>query len=664
MNFPRFSMILACLLLLSAACDDGDKKPGPQPSLSLSTISVGPVQYQKDPKGLAAGVTVRIVDDAGAPIPGVAVSVESDLVDHSSVLPESALTDLDGNAVFTVVGTMLGEATLLARLTDDPGDLDAPTLDATAQVTFDFSAGITPMDAAYTWDKGDFTLRLSVQDATGPIPEASGMLFADASDLELDGAPAALFFTNTSGTFTFHGTTTVSGLQAIRVNLEGVEGDKTVNVDFYGPRVSGTVSNAQAYPAGFRSARVAAMALHMTDRVTIDLGAPILAQAASESVCPCPVPADFELTLPIVPHQAMLNTDDFRQVKYNYFPIVVYDDLNDDYIWNEGEPLMAARLSAGVLHYAMPNGDNPVGQLGWKIVDTIADEPDTLDWDFFQDSLDAFIYRSPITEVHLHGASTSGAETPRVAIYAVNAAALSGYTPPLAWRVDPFEDLRANAADLLPVADVPVSGGTYDATLLAPAFTGTQADDWTVTWTTPHGETVSGVLVVPFLYDDSNQNGQLDPGEIPMGTVDAPVGTTEVIFWITEHPNYSVFRAPNELGLHPGYNRIRVCSVLTVREVQNVAGTYSFVFDVNLPAGLSGVAFQVVGEDLQLSTLPVATGTFSTHSVGQTVDVTNAQCTGCAAVAPGDQFVILSPLDLTHTELVDWTGMDFIPGSP
>ncbi len=658
MNFPRFSMILACLLFLSAACDDGDKKQGPQPSLSLSTITAGPVKYQKDPKGLASEVTVRVVDDAGAPLAGVAVRLESDL-EESTVLPGSALTDADGNAVFTVVATMLGGATLFAHLTDHDQELEAR-----AQVNFDFSAGITPMNATYTWDKGDFTLRLSVQDATGPIPEASGMILSDSGDLSFDGTPVALYFTNTSGTHTFHAFTARSGLQAIRVNLEGVEGDKTVNVDFYGPRVSGTVSNAQAHPAGFRSARVAAMALNMTDRVTIDLGAPILAQAASESVCPCPVPADFELTLPIVPHQAMLNTDDFRQVKYNYFPIVVYDDLNDDYTWNEGEPLMAARLSAGVLHYAMPISENPVGQLGWKLVDTIADEPDTLDWDFFQDSLDAFIWRSPITEVHLHGADTSGAGDARVAFYAVDAAAMPGYTPPLSWRVDPLEDLRADPANLLLVADVPVSGGTYDATLLTPAFTGTQLDDWKVTWTTLHGETVSGVLVVPFIYSDANQNGQLDPEEGPEGTVDAPVGTTEVIFWLTEHPNYDLFRAPNELGLHPGYNRIRVCSVLTVREVQNVAGSYSIVFDVRLPGGLAGVPFQVVGDGLPLSTVPVASGTFSTHSVGQTVDVPNPQCTGCAGIAPGDQFVILDPLDLGTTELVDWLGMDFTLGSP
>jgi len=655
---PRFWLPVTLLLAL-VACDDGGKKTGPRPSLSLSTITVGTVKYQKDPKGLAAVVTVRIVDDAGAPLAGVAVSLESDMDHYSTVTPASTVTDSAGDAVFTVVATSLGGATLIAHLTDEDKELDAR-----AQVTFDFSAGITPMNATYSWDKGDFTLRLSVQDAGGPIPEVTGMLLTDVPDLLFNGGPAGLYSTNASGTFTFHATTPRSGLQAIRVNLDGVQGDKTVNVDFYGPRVSGTVSNAQAYPAGFRSARVAAMALNMTDRVTIDLGAPILAQAASESVCPCPVPADFELTLPIVPHQAMLNTDDFRQVKYNYFPIVVYDDLNDDYLWNEGEPLMAARLSAGVLHYAMPIGENPVGQLGWKLVDTIADEPTTLDWDFFQDSLDAFIRRSPITEVHLHGADTSGAEPARVAFYAVNAAAMSGYTPPMAWRVPTFEALRGNAGDLLLVADVPVTDGTYDATLLTPAFTGSQLDDWKVTWTTSHGETVSGVLVVSFVYADSNQNGQLDPGEGPVGTVDAPLGTTEVIFWITEHPNYDLFRAPNVLGLHPGFNRIRVSSVMTVSGTLYAAGTYSFSFDVNLPDGLTGVPFQVVAENQLLSAIPIAVGTFSTHSVGQTIDIIDPQCTGCAAVDAGDQFVILSPLSLTGTELLDWTGLDFKLGSP
>jgi len=664
MNFARFSMLLACLLFTSAACDDGDKKSGPKPSLSLSTITVGPVKYQKDPKGLASEVTVHVVDDAGAPLAGVAVSLESDLDHYSTVTPTSALTGADGDAVFSVVGTGLGGAGLFAHLTDDPGDPDAPTLDATALVTFDFSAGATPLDATYAWDQGTFNLRVSVQDATGPIPDTAVTLGTDDPDLFFDGSPIMFYTTNVSGTFTAHATTPHSGLQELRVQLDGVEGSKIVNVDFYGPRVSGTVSNAQVYPLGFRSARVAAMALNMTDRVTIDLGAPILAQAASESVCPCPVPADFELTLPIVPHQAMLLADDFRQVKYNYFPIVVYDDLNDDYTWNEGEPLLGARLSAGMLHYAMPTGENPVGQLGWKIVDTIADEPDTLDWDFFQDSLDAFIRRSPVHELHLHGADTTAAEPGRVAFYLVDAAAMPGYTPPMAWMTRPFETLRADPDNLLLLADVPVSGGTYDATVVPPVFTGTQADDWKVSWQTTHGDTVSGYLVIPVVYTDHNGNGQLDAAEGPLGTVDAPQGTTEVIFWVTEYPNYELFRDPNTLGVHLGYNRLRVCSVLDIRSTFYEAGTYSFTFSLLFPEQLSGVPFAVIGTGLPLSTTPKATGTFSTHSEGTTLDILLSDCTGCSTVGGEDQFVILSPLDLAHYEYLDWTDLNFRFGSP
>ena len=456
-------MRFGCLLFASSACDDGGKKSVPQPSLQLSTITVGPVKYQKDPKGLASEVTVHVVDDAGAPLAGVAVHLESDLDHYSTVTPASALTDAAGDAVFSVVGTALDGAELLAHVSTSSTATDVDeTLDATALVDFDFSAGVTPLDATYTWEGGTFSLRVSVQDATGPVPEASVTLGTDAPDLLFDGSPILTYVTNASGTFTADATTPNSGLQEVRVQLDGVEGSKSVNVDFYGPRVAGTVSNAQVYPLGFRSARVAAMALNMTDRVTIDLGAPILAQAASESVCPCHVPADFELTPPIIPDPVMLLTDDLRQVKYNYFPIVVYDDLNDDYTWNEGEPLLGARLSAGMLHCAMPTGENPVGQLGWKLVDTIADEPETLDWDFFQDSLDAFIRRSPVHELHLHGADTTAADPGRVAFYLVDATAMPGYTPPMAWMSRPFDALRANPDNLLLLADVPVSEGTYE----------------------------------------------------------------------------------------------------------------------------------------------------------------------------------------------------------
>ncbi|MBU1069347.1 Ig-like domain-containing protein [Myxococcota bacterium] len=665
MNFPRFSIISVFVWLTLSACDDGGKKTVTQPSLSLSTITAGEVLYQADPAGLVSEVTVHVVDDGGAALPGVAVALTS-LVEGDTFTPASAVTGADGNAVFSVKGFTMGTSTISAHVSagstvDTAVD---PAIDPTVDIVFDVNVNLTPMDVQYTWDEGDFTLRLSLQDTSGPIAEADFTLLTNEPNLAFDGSPANFFTTGVSGTLNIHATTSDTRLQTILFQLNGIEGQKEMTFDFYGPRVSGTVYLDQSYPLGFRSARVAAMGLNMTDRVTIDLGAPILAQAASESVCPCPSPAGFELNLPIMPHQAMLNTDAFRQVKYNYFPIVVYDDLNDDYIWNEGEPLLAARLNAGILHYAMPDGDNPVGQLGWKLVDVIADEPEELDWDFFRESLDAWLRRSPVTEIHLTGAEDSGYDTARVAVYVVNAAAMTGYTPSMAWVTSMFDEVRAGTNQVLPIVDVPVSDGTYDATVLAPEFTGTQAQDWEITWTTGNGDTVKGYLVIPFVYSDDNGNGVFDAAETVLGTVQSPFGTTEVIFYITEYPNYELFRDPTRLGLHLGYNRIRVPSVLEIQSHTIDAGAQIFTFNVSLPDQLVDVPFQVVADGSLLSAPPVATGTFSTFSAGNTLSVPSSTCTNCGNTGAGDSFVILAPLDLSGRSYLDWTEMNFTSGQP
>ncbi len=665
MNFPRFSLVLVFVWLTLSACDDGGKKTATQPSLSLSTITAQGVRYQADPAGLVSAVTVNVVDDEGAALPGVAVTLASDR-DDDTITPASAVSGADGSAVFSVKGGTLGSSTISAyvstRATVDPEN--DPALDATAVLTFDVGVNLTPMDVQYAWNEGDFTLRLSLEDSAGAIADADFSLMTNEPNLAFDGSPANFFTTGASGTVNFHATTSDTRLQTLLFQLTGIEGQKEVTFDFYGPRVSGTVYLDQTYPLGFVSARVAAMGLNMTDRVTVDLGAPILGQAASESVCPCPSPAGFELTLPIMPTETMLNSDAFRLVKYNYFPIVVYDDLNNDYTWNEGEPLLAARLSAGVLHYAMPDGENPVGPLGWKLVDVIADEPTELDWDFFNQSMDAWIRRSPVTELHLHGTDDSGASPGRVAFYVVNAAAMNNYTPSMTWLTSSFDELRATPDQTLLLADVPVADGTYDATVLAPVFTGTQAADWEITWQTPNGDTVKGYLVVPFVYTDLNGNGAFDADEAVVGTPAADLGTALAIFYVTEYPNYEIFRNSTELGLHLGFNRIQVSAVMEILSRQTDAGSQVFTFGVNLPAPWNNVSFQIVAEDAPLSTPPISSGTFSTFSAGATLDVPSASCTNCANSGPGDQFVILSPLDLGMRIYLDWTDLNFTFGRP
>ena len=127
---------------------------------------------------------------------------------------------------------------------------------------------------------------------------------------------------------------------------------------------------------------------------------------------------------------------------------------------------------------------------------------------------------------------------------------------------------------------------------------------------------------------------------------------------------YDLFRNSTEPDIHLGYNLIRIGSVLEILARETNAGSQVFSFGVNLPAPWNNVPFQIVAAGSPLSTPPISAGTFSTFSVGNTIDIPSSTCTNCANSSPGDRFIILAPLDLVTRIYMDWTGLDFTAGRP
>ncbi len=671
MRFFRFFPVFLWFLLSASACDDGSKKKNPavNPSLEQSTIAVGPVVYSADPAGLTASITVHVVDDAGSPLSGIAVMPASDR-ETDSFDPPSAVTGANGDAVFSMRGAAFGTAVVSAFVsTADAVDVTKdPILAARPGVNFDVSLQVIPLEASYTWEKGDFTLRATLSDSAGPVAGATLTVTSEEPDLAFaDDADSVSVQTNASGSASFHAFTGRTGTLSLSFELEGVEGAKTVNVPFEGPSAGGTVYMGQPYPAGFVSARAAAMALNLTSASAFNVARPLLGEVTSESVCPCPEPSAFRLRLPIMPPEELLVADSTRQIRYNYFPVVVYDDIDNDHLWDSGETLLGARMSAGILYYAKPDGANPQGPLGWSLVANLAETPQVLDWEFFNSSLDAWIRRAPLEELHLHGVITEAQAGDRILFAVVDPFAMTGYAAPGPWVASMIDGLQASPDHMQPVLDAPAPEGVnvpYELVLGAPQLTSAQDDAWRITWTSPQGNQVDGFLVAAFLYADTNGNGRYDAGETIRGTLrSAAAGTSLVMYYVAVCDNHEVISQPDGVGVHRGYNLLETAQAMEIRQVEFAGGTYAFTTGANLPNAFQDTPFRIVRGPMTGN--PVATGTFSTAFDGfNIINVPSFNCQGCSSVQTGDRFVILQPHDPASYRLLDWADLDFSSSVP
>lgn len=669
MHFFRVFPMFLCFFVLIGACDNNseNKKSHPIPSMELSTISKDKVRYlADDPAGFRTNITVRVVDATGNAIPGVAVMPVSDR-ETDSFEPASALTNAQGEAVFQMFGGAFGTSIVSAFIsTSDTVDVAKdPHVNTPIEVVFDVSIQVVPLEVTYTWEKGDFTLRATLVDEESPITASVIIGSTDPEITFTEGENTITVQTSTSGTASFHVFTSKIGNVPLSFQLIGVEGSKTINVPFEGPSAGGTVFLGQPHEAAFVSARASAMALNITSPSTLNTQNPILGELASESVCPCPEPSAFQLRLPIMPPDELLISDPERQVRYNYFPIVVYDDLNNDHQWEIPETLLGARMSAGVLYYAKPEGTNPQGPLGWNLVSGLEQELQVLNWEFFHMSLDTRIRRAAFHEIHLNGEMPLYSVANRMLFAVVNPSAMNGYAVPGPWVGSMIDSLHAAPENFLPIVDVPVtSNETYELIVPTPQRTEFDDDHWLVTWTSPQGYAVSGWLVVPFLYEDANSNAAYDDGEPLRGTLKSDVnGTSLVIYYVKSYNNYEVIFNSDELGVHNGFNLLETAQVIEIQQVQLSTDTYTFDTNYPISSASTNVPFKIVRGSMTAS--PVATGTVTFSAENTTlISVPHGDCQNCNNVQPGDWFVILHPYDPPAFTLREWTNLNFYSGVP
>ncbi len=649
--------LLLFLTLLLAGCDDDGNESRPDVSLDRSSIAFAGIAYSVDLEAFTAQVTVTVLDESGAPVAGRAVIPASGMED-ATFDPENAVTGSDGVATFIFSTGHQGPTTFSAEIgATDAFPLDAAvTLDSTTEATFAFDVDIIPLAATYSPDSGSFSLRATLNDDSGVITGASGTV-ADASGVILFSPDA--FTTDGNGRAVLSADTSQNGTATLRFSLAGIAEPSEVVFNFAGPMITGQIANTQHYhPLGFHAARVSLMALNMLDRDTIDLTDPLRAEMHSETTCPCPGPVEYELELPIAPDPSLLTHDATLGIDFGIFVVVVYDDLNEDYSWNEGEPLIAARLDGAVLHYALDAG-GAFEHLGWSIVDRVGSDPEFLDWESEKDFVDISVTRAPLYEPTVEGTvvSTQTSDT-RVLWAMVDAAALpGGYTPPEPLMMSHLAILDDPADyQVLGDFDAPLAGWSAPLPDVRTEMDTATIDAWKFTFGTSLGD-VQALLLVGVLYLDADQSGDYSAGDTLLGMAHEQFDRSSVYWYVLDYPNYAMFVDPEDWWFHGGYNHLQTARRIEIASVDFTGGVYTITLATGASAGNTTGGFVVLGQGAAFDSAPEVSGTYSADlSQSDVVTIDAAGCTGCSNLSAGDQFIflldpVLAPPAYTFSDL-------------
>ncbi|MBU1238896.1 Ig-like domain-containing protein [Myxococcota bacterium] len=657
-----FFLLIIGLFIM--ACDDDTNNANnntSEVSLENSSITFTAGTYSVEREAFVSQVTVTVLDAGGSPLAQKAVAPASTMT-GGTFDPETVVTDSDGAASFVFVTNHIGVATFSAQVgtTEQTPLQDPVTLDSTEEATFEFSVNVIPLSATYSPSSGDFSLRATFSDASGVIAGATGTV-ADASTL-ITFSPGTLT-TDGNGRAIFSALTSDAGVATLIFTLTGIEESVETSFHFAGPVITGLNSNSQYYhPLGFHTGRVSLMALNMLDRDTIDLSNPIKGEVHSETTCPCPGPVEYELELPIAPDSSLLTTDATLGIDYGIFIVTIYDDLDGNYVWDEGEPFIGVTLADTVLHFAAPHETSDFEYPGWSIVNQVGSDPEFADWESEKDSVDVLVTRAPLYEPTIIGTvATELTSDTRVLWAAVDVNAVpGGFTPVEPLMMSQVSTIMATASNyhILGDFDAPAAGWTAPLPDLTAELDQTTTSAWKFTMDSGAGlGDVEGILLVGVLYHDADSSGSFTAGDALIGMAHEVTDHSSVFLYVLDYPNYGMFIDNMSYWFHSGYNHLLTPRRIEISTVDLSGGTYT----VNLATGIGATGttgnFAILAAGSAFTSTPVATGTFTIdNTLSDTVTINTTDCTGCNLIAPGTQFVILpepaiNPGDFSFTDL-------------
>lgn len=639
-KFFFFSVLPLMMYFLLIACDDSS---GGKPAISpeLSTVVASLVHYDKQRGAFVTQVTVTAVNVKEQTVAGVLISLESNS-ENATIDENEKLTDAEGKAVFEVISHHI-EGVELTAYEIKNSNSETPTRIALAQpVLVDFKATLTVeliSDPIYTAQQGTFSLRLHLIDDVGDVAQAE--LVYQEMDNGLTITPVEMV-TNNQGVAEFTAITSLGTLYHLEFNLHGIEESLSADVDLLGPVISGTITVSMSFPE-FTHPRVGMFGLNIFDEPPGIFGE-----------LPGSVPVDinaqepsFTIHLPIVPPAEWLREVN-AGMSAGYFPPALYNDDNENGMWDPEEFIIATHGTPGALVFLyLPTDPNsPHG--GWRFFEKLDGNAQPMPWDDAANAQDMLVTAAPVRKPVLHGTVETEFLNTRVAFYVVDG-------PLFAQMVEEgqnFWTLLFEPEHTARLLDIPVTAGMFEGEAADPreVLDATTLAAWSISTPVTNGFILKQIPIVAFTYIDFNENGALDEDTDTIATtLTPPFGITWLLSYLTDFPRIGGFFSPDKLWLHAGWNWSANPKEYDITQViVNMPGYPTLELNENIPDGLSNIHFEVLDAD----TGDVkAFGTFASGTIENSINIT--ECTDCHTIQVGDSLRVIEVLQ--ETTPIDWS---------
>jgi len=555
------------------------------------------------------------------------------------------LSNALGQAVFEVVDHHL-ESMVISATASRVTPLDpetAVTLDATALLEFTAAVSLTPAgDATYEPGSGHFQFRLTLTDPSGVIDGASLTYLPAFNGVTVD--PEELT-TDISGQAEFGATAILAGEFDFTFELEGIVEPLGTTAELLGPSIGGAVLPAMSF-AELLHPRVGVFAVQVfsgTPAILGELEGSVALDTTAEDL-------EFLLHLPFAPPTEYLFPID-GGVLLGYFPPALYNDTNDNGVWDEDEFICAVHGTPGALVFLAPDTNPEPPTVGWNFLSALEEDPQLLNWDDVALEQDMLIVSAPVRVPEVSGPVVSAVtENLRVAFSVVDAptfmAMANNNENPWVLLYD-----AAHSAVLLDAAvvDGEFAGTTADPLVILDTAT---AEAWSLTQELSPGFSITQLLILPFSYLDADTDGRFSEGDPLVGTLAPPYGADWHFSYMVDLPRILAFFSTDRLFMHAGWNWWASPTEYAIEQViPSLPGFPGLQLDDDVPAALSDVDFEVYAPGAGDDDAPKAFGKFASGGAPDLVTIT--ECTDCHLIAVGDVLRVVEVLP--DTTFVDWS---------
>ncbi len=637
----RKFLFLLSLPLLSffalTACDDSSGNSKAAVSPELSTLEVGPVRYDTTRHAFVVQATITVKDVQDKPLSGITVYLSSSS-ENVAMDEAQKITDVEGKSVFELISHHIEDVEITAFYVKAGKNDAAVPIQLAEPVSVHFGATLTlelSGTPVYTAQQGTFPLRLHLTDEAGDV--AGAELVWQAMDNGLEVTPGEMV-TNDQGVVELSAVTARADQYRLDFELAGIEEFLSAEVALLGPAIGGTIAIGMSFPE-ITHPRVGVFGINVIDEPPSIFGE----FPGSVAVDMSQEEASFTVHLPIVPPMEWLREAN-AGVYAGYFPPALYNDTNENGVWDPDEYIIAAHGTPGVFLYLPADPASP--HAGWRFFEELGGRPQPMPWEDASMAQDMLVTSAPVRVPQVTGAAQTPLTNVRVALYVVDAPlflqmAEEGGNP---WT------LIFDPAHAAPMMDVPAMGDVYSGSIDDPleVLDEAQLAAWSITTPIRAGFELTQLVALPFTYVDADDNGSLSQGDMPATTLDPPYGVEWQLTYVLDLPRIGGFFSTGALWLHAGWNWIASPKEYEISQVVvNMPGFPTLEVDEDVPAGLTGIHFEV----LDATTGNVdASGTFASGGSSRYINITD--CLDCQNIQVGDTLRVTEVI--SETTFIDW----------